>query len=231
MDLSKFIDDNLDDLLDVDYDNKNLIDETKITSENEDLEEDIDDLYEKLYYNKLSKSTKINNKNNYNNNNENHDNSDNENYDNLNNENNDNSDNENHDNHNNIDINLMYYIHLINIFIKYYNDKYDKKDNFFSGIIDNNKDTSSLMELFFEAIIEFKTIKQKLEIEDERELLNYIIQDENDILNLFMERVKFDQIYCLELNNKKLFTPSLLVFLNYIYDNNLLNNKWNIYTL
>jgi hypothetical protein len=52
-----------------------------------------------------------------------------------------------------------YYINLINIFVKYYNEKFDKKENFFSGI-NNEKDTSTLMEMFFECII--KTKNQKI---------------------------------------------------------------------
>lgn len=39
------------------------------------------------------------------------------------------------------------------------------------------------------------------------------------------------QIYMFELDELKLFSPSLIVCLNYVYENNILNSDWNIYNL
>jgi hypothetical protein len=58
-----------------------------------------------------------------------------------------------------------YYFKLINIFMKYYNDKFNKNENLFSNVKDKNKDTNSALELFFEAIMEFKDLKEKLNID------------------------------------------------------------------
>ena len=80
----------------------------------------------------------------------------------------------------------MYYIYLINLFIKYYNNKYDKNNNFFDGIKDSNKDTSNLMELFFEAIIELKLVKKYFDTEDENLMEIYYTEDSKEIDKLFV---------------------------------------------
>jgi len=222
MDLDKYINDNFDDLILNDVDNQlkvvsnNIIIKNDITEDleedlqedHEDLQEDHDDFYEKLYY-------KLNSKKNKKNQEENQEETQEENQ-----EENQEEDSEEE---------MLYYFNLINIFTKYYNEKYDKKDNFFTGIIDKEKDTSILMELFFEAIIEFKTIKNLLKIEDNKILFNYIIQDKEKVAELFDKQ--FDQVYCLELENKRLCTLSLIVCLNYIYENNLINENWKIFNL
>jgi hypothetical protein len=237
MDLDKYINDNLNELIldnndfnniiiknDIDEDNENIDEDNNdleqhnndleqdndleenngdLEENNEDLEEDTDDLYEQLYYKSIPKTNNIKKEN---------------------------EENEDLKNNNKLDEedDLFYYFNLINIFTKYYNEKYDKKDNFFSGINDSEKDTSTLMELFFEATIEFKAIKYKLKIEDNQELFNYMIEDREKIVELFD---KFDQVYCLELENKKIFTISLIICLNYIYENNILENNWKIFNL
>ena len=48
-----------------------------------------------------------------------------------------------------------YFFHLINIFTKYFNNKFNKNEHFFSDIKNLNSDTSNQMELFFDSIIEF----------------------------------------------------------------------------
>jgi hypothetical protein len=226
MDIDKYIDDNLDELiLAHDYNNDTNI---VISNDNEDVEDDNDDFYEELYYKTHDKITSFkNNKV-------------------VIQEDNDGiqrifdaediqrvpdeitqEDNKEQD--------LLYYFHLINIFTKYYNEKYEKTDNFFSGIEDYEKDTSTAMELFFEAIMEFNNIKNILKIENNN-LLKFIIEDTKDIDNS-REKIgnlfEFDQVYCLEYKDKKLCTISLITVLNYIYENNLLdeNNDWKIYNL
>ena len=123
-----------------------------------------------------------------------------------------------------------YYVKLLNIYIKYYNEKFNKKDNLFSNIKNQDKDTNSALELFFEAIIEFKDLKEKLNL-DEIDLLNkYYKEDDNEIMNLMNT---YEQVYCLEVNedkeNRKIITISLIICLNYIIINKL--DNWNIFML
>jgi hypothetical protein len=154
-------------------------------------------------------------------------------------------DEEDHIQTNSIEEDLEFYLELINIFMKYYNEKFEKHDNFFSGVKDFKKDTSTAMELFFDAIIEFKKLKEKLAT-DISEIDNEMKDDEESINNITMkfyfnyedkEKIKnlFDtwehQIYCLEINKQKIICPSLIICLNYIKNNNLINNKWQIFNL
>lgn len=121
-----------------------------------------------------------------------------------------------------------YYFKLINIFMKFYNNKYNKNENLFSNIEDKYKDTNSSLELFFEAIMEFKDLKEKLNI-DEIDLLDkYYNSDSKEIINLMNS---YEQVYCLEINedNKKIVTISLIICLNYILINKI--EKWNIFML
>ncbi len=153
-----------------------------------------------------------------------------------------------------------FYFSLINVFMKYFNEKFEKTVNFFSGIKDYNKDTSNQMELFFEAILEFKQLKEnimkeyenipitKTESEIETETDENINNKVNEITLKFIfsedhpEKIQYlfenwkNQIYCLTINldkNKiKLFSPSIIVCLNYILENNLdVQDNWNIFNL
>ena len=144
-----------------------------------------------------------------------------------------------------------YYFKLINTFMKYYNDKYNKNENLFSNIEDKFKDTNSALELFFEAIMEFKDLKEKLNLDDpfrastsvddpfrastsvdENDLLDkYYDSDSEEIVNLMNS---YDQVYCLEIfeinkDNKKIITISLIICLNYVLINKI--EKWNIFML
>jgi hypothetical protein len=121
-----------------------------------------------------------------------------------------------------------YYFKLINIFMRYYNEKYNKNENLFSNIEDKERDTNSALELFFEAIMEFKDLKEKLNI-DEIDLLDkYYESDSKEIVNLMNS---YEQVYCLEVNidNRKIITISLIICLNYVLVNNI--EKWNIFIL
>ena len=135
-----------------------------------------------------------------------------------------------------------YYFSLLNVFLEYYNYKFDKKDNFFS---ENSKilgslETNPQMELFFEAIIEFKNLKNKINLseikgnDDDIEYISYYydssVEDENkEILN-YINDDNIEQIYCLDLVDKKIIAPALIICLDYIVRNNLEKN-WNIYNL
>lgn len=146
-----------------------------------------------------------------------------------------------------LDIELGYYLNLINVFMLYYNDKFEKSENFFSGVKNIDTDTSNPMELFFEAIIEFKNLKNKLskdiELNDKNDV---ILEDEESLNNITMkfifnekqeEKIKYlfdlweEQIYCLNISTEKLFSPSLIVCLNYIQTNNLEFGTYNIFNL
>lgn len=133
-----------------------------------------------------------------------------------------------------------YFINLINTFMKYYNNKFDKIENFFSGIKDENKDTSSQMEIFFDAIVEYKSVKESFKLNDDECMkLIYLDSDsasdsecnleQEKIIELFSKWEK--QIYMLDLGNSRYISPSLLVCLNYINENNINGNYWNIYNL
>jgi hypothetical protein len=151
----------------------------------------------------------------------------------------------------NLDINCVqedsndigFYFRLMNVFMKHYNNKFEKADNFFTGVKDLQKDTSNPMELFFEAIIEYKQLKESIlkdieddEIKENDESLNnltmkfYFINSEKDkISNLF--NIWEGQIYCLEYKNQKIVSPSLIVCLNLIMENNLFDKEWTIFNL
>lgn len=118
----------------------------------------------------------------------------------------------------------VYYFNLLNMFIKYYNDKYDKNEHFFSSIKDNNKDTSTQMEMFYEMIIEYNTLKKNTvseDAEDTESIVGNVYKEGDSKICDLLNDSKYEQVYCLELpNKKKIYTPSLLLCLNYIIDNN-----------
>ena len=150
-----------------------------------------------------------------------------------------------------------YYFNLINIFNKYYNNKYDKIEHFFSNIKDIETGTSNQMEMFFDAIMEYKIVENKfgLNIEhvdktDEnklaeitpniistynKSLISEIIYDENETEKIrWMFENWENQIYMFELEGKNkiiMYSPSLLACFNYIYQNNIFDENWNIYNL
>jgi len=203
MDIDKFIDDNIEEILDnpsffiskeqTTKENKAI---NKNIYEDEDLEEDdiidLQDVHEMLERKKEAEKNKEN----------------------------DNLENTNED--------PEYYFKFINTYMIYYNNKYNKKENLFSNIENKEKDTNSALELFFEAIMEFKDLKEKLNI-DEIDLLDkYYDSESNEIINLMNS---YEQVYCLEINEnkKKIITISLIICLNYILVNKI--EKWNIFML
>lgn len=109
----------------------------------------------------------------------------------------------------------VYYFNLLNIFIKYYNDKYNKNENFFTNIKDIDKDTTPQMELFYEMIIEYNLIDE-LDIDIDSKWVK-----EDDDVHKLIKNPKYQQVYCLELPNKEcIYSPSLLICLNYLIENN-----------
>jgi hypothetical protein len=116
----------------------------------------------------------------------------------------------------------LYYINLINAFMVYYNNKYNKKENFFSNITNEN-DTNSQMEIFYSLKFELIAVKEKMGFLNEIECMEYIFEKENYI------NLNFKGLYCLEFNDKKLYTPGLFIALNYIIINNI--EEWVIFNL
>jgi hypothetical protein len=206
MDITKYINDNLDEIIDdPDLFIENALNNNSYNDNEDDYNDDnIDELYENLKNHKEKDDDQVND--------------------------------------NNVDVDIDFYYNLINIFMIYYNDKYEKKEHFFSGISDVNKDTSSAMELFFDAILEFKQLKEKLvkdfddDVKEDENLINSIIlkfyfdyEDKVKIENLF--DIWEGQIYYMEIDKKKIIFPSMIICLNYIYRNNLINSKWSIFNL
>ncbi len=137
----------------------------------------------------------------------------------------------------------LYYIELINIFLKYYNEKYDKTDNFFTGIKNNQTDTSNPMELFFEAIFEFEQFKKiiineiptNIDINNKQIVNNFVMkfiftQDNPDKITTLFE-IWENQMYCLIYKGKKYISPSLLICLNFIHESDIIYDEWNIFNL
>ena len=124
-----------------------------------------------------------------------------------------------------------YFFNLINIFTKYYNNKYDKIGHFFSDIKDLEKGTSSQMELFLDAAIEYKIVKEHFGVNND-ECMGMIFSDSTDsekTLELFEKWDK--QIYMFEYGTIRLVSPALFICLNYIYQNGYQDSEWNIYNL
>ena len=108
--------------------------------------------------------------------------------------------------------------------VLYYNNKFNKIEHFFSNIKNVEKDTTSQMELFFDAIMEFKIYCEKMELNSNDAMKQLYLEHESEkILKMFENWDK--QIYLFEYNDSKLFSPSLIICLNYIYDKNILNDN------
>ena len=123
-----------------------------------------------------------------------------------------------------------YYFHLINIFMKYYNNKYDKIEHFFSGINNLENGTTNQMELFFDAITEHKIMCEQMNLSNDESMRQLYTENEPEKISIMFE--KWDrQIYMFELDEIKLFSPSLIICLNWIYEKNILTSNWNIYNL
>ena len=124
----------------------------------------------------------------------------------------------------------FYFFNLMNIFIKYYNNKYDKTEHFFSNINNIENDTTSQMELFYDAIMEYKMMSEQMELDNDEAMKQIYTESEPEKISLMFEKWN-KQIYMFELDELKLFSPSLIVCLNYIFEKNILNLSWNIYNL
>lgn len=126
--------------------------------------------------------------------------------------------------------NGYYFFNLINIFMKYFNNKYDKKEHFFSNIVDMEKGTTDKMEIFFDSVMEFKIMLEHMGLDNDEGMKQLYKETEPEKISSMFE--KWDkQIYMFEIGELKLFSPCLIICLNYVYEKNLLNEDWNIYNL
>jgi len=105
-----------------------------------------------------------------------------------------------------------------------------KLNIFFSNINDFEKDTTNQMELFFDAIIEHKMMCEQMELDNCDAMKEIYSELEPEKISQMFEKWN-KQIYMFELDEIKLFSPSLIVCLNYIFEENILNSNWNIYNL
>jgi hypothetical protein len=110
---------------------------------------------------------------------------------------------------------------LLNTFMLYFNEKFNKKETFFSNI---NNNTNPQMELFYESIFNFTKYKDKNNLDSE-EILS-IIYDKEEYNN---KNIEHDELYCLDIEPKKLYSPFLINCLNYIVKNDI--KEWKIYNL
>lgn len=125
-------------------------------------------------------------------------------------------------------------LNLLNLFLRHYNEKYEKCENYFQNIKNIETDTTNSMEMFFEALVEFKKLKQILNCSDE-ECMDYYFEDSDDSnVKMLFDKFTESPMYCLNYANKYLITPSILVCLNYLVNNkkDLFGEKdWNIFNL
>ena len=116
----------------------------------------------------------------------------------------------------------------------HYNEKFNKCENYFSNIKNIEKDTSTSMELLFEAIIEFKKIGSTLKIENDEIMKYYKDDTDNDGIDKMIKEFPEGQLYCLDYLNKRIISPSILICLNYliVFKKDLFEKKdWNIFNL
>ena len=140
-----------------------------------------------------------------------------------------------------------HYMNLMNVFVTYYNEKFDKVENFFTGIDeicdddknnDNNNnisgningfkpnECSNIIELFLEAIFELRIIMEHFNIDDIK-LAMKMIYNETENSNIISDILNSDndhKLYCLEIKEKnketvKIYSLSLIICLNYVVDN------------
>ena len=123
-----------------------------------------------------------------------------------------------------------YILNIINLFMKYFNNKYRQNLNFFSGIKDVDSDTNKQMELFTMALGEYEYVKEKICLNNESE---FYFED-MDLVEKYLNNDDVEDFYVLEIDTikkKTIYSPSLLDCLNYLHINDINENNWNIYNL
>lgn len=131
------------------------------------------------------------------------------------------------------DIDIEHLFKLLNIFTKYYNEKFDKNENYFTGIHEQNE-SSQMMELFLEASFEYRGIMEYFDITDNETMMKmYYSEKQTTIIEDIMEKstAKLYQCDIRGKNAHKIYSMSVLVCLNYILVNGYENVEWYVFTL
>ena len=129
--------------------------------------------------------------------------------------------------------NSDYIVRLLNMFITYYNLKFNKKDHFFSGVVEDT-DTTHIMEMFYEAMHKFTECEEKLHLTND-ELYDYYVKKENDTYSYtkvsenkinIEELVNTDnECYLMEITTENskynIITPILLVCFHYLLEHEI----------
>jgi hypothetical protein len=116
---------------------------------------------------------------------------------------------------------LKFYQSLINTYMIYYNEKFDKNETILSNV---KNETNPQMELFYEAIFNYTKYGEKNNIQPE-EILNIIYEKEE--YNL--KNIEHEELYCLDMYEQKMYSPLLIICLSYIVEKNI--KTWKIYSL
>ena len=118
--------------------------------------------------------------------------------------------------------NLEYIKLVINTYMIHYNRSCNSKKSVLSNIEDNNIPNLQ-MEIIYSLKTEFEIIREQLGLLNNIECMDYIFEKEKYINS------EFKTNYCLDMESIKLYTPSLLIALNYIIINNIID--WIIFDL
>lgn len=123
-----------------------------------------------------------------------------------------------------------YIFNVINLYMKYYNKKYQQNTNFFAEIEDKDKDTNRQMELFIGAVDEYQYIREVIF----KNKKNEFYFEDRDKVKEYMDNEQIESFYVLEIkenenNMKSIYSPSLLDCLNYLRLNDITEDSWNIY--
>ena len=93
------------------------------------------------------------------------------------------------------------------------------------------------MELFFDAVVEYKLLRETFK-QTEEQCFQMIYSDSQSEQILTLFDTWKNQIYMLEIqtNNdgitkENFISPSLIICLNYIFQSKLIDSEWNIYNL
>lgn len=123
----------------------------------------------------------------------------------------------------------VYIINTLNLFMEYYNKKNNKVDNMMSGIKNNEDDVNKQMSEFTYAVNEYEYIKKKI-FDNKRDSFcfknKYLVEE-------YIDDEDFENFYVLLIENKneeeieRIYSPSLLDCLNYLYVKEI-KNTWKI---
>lgn len=123
-----------------------------------------------------------------------------------------------------------YIFNVINLYMKYYNKKYQQNTNFFAEIENKDKETNRQMELFIGVVDEYQYIREVIFKNEKNE---FYFEDRNKVKE-YIDNEGIESFYVLEIKEKEndiksIYSPSLLDCLNYLRLNDMTDSNWNIY--